>query len=93
MPHVRAHRGGHRRPGRGGGAAAGRRRGAGRRAITVAVMGCRVNGPEEARHADYGIAAGAGEGVLFDHGERVEALPEGQLVDALLARIRAGADA
>ena len=56
--------------------------------ITVAVMGCRVNGPEEARHADYGIAAGAGEGVLFDHGERVEALPEGQLVDALLARIR-----
>jgi len=58
-------------------------------AITVAVMGCRVNGPEEARHADYGIAAGAGEGVLFDHGERVEALPEGQLVDALLARIRA----
>jgi len=57
--------------------------------ITVAVMGCRVNGPEEARHADYGIAAGAGEGVLFDHGERVEALPEGQLVDALLTRIRA----
>jgi (E)-4-hydroxy-3-methylbut-2-enyl-diphosphate synthase len=58
-------------------------------AIDVAVMGCRVNGPEEARHADYGIAAGAGEGVLFDHGERVQTLPEGQLVDALLARIRA----
>jgi (E)-4-hydroxy-3-methylbut-2-enyl-diphosphate synthase len=57
--------------------------------ITVAVMGCRVNGPEEARHADYGIAAGAGEGVLFDHGERVAELPEGQLVDALLARLRA----
>jgi (E)-4-hydroxy-3-methylbut-2-enyl-diphosphate synthase len=56
--------------------------------ISVAVMGCRVNGPEEARHADFGIAAGAGEGVLFDHGERVEALPEGQLVDALLALIR-----
>jgi (E)-4-hydroxy-3-methylbut-2-enyl-diphosphate synthase len=59
-----------------------------RRAITVAVMGCRVNGPEEARHADYGIAAGAGEGWLFDHGERVEALPEGQLVDALIALVR-----
>jgi (E)-4-hydroxy-3-methylbut-2-enyl-diphosphate synthase len=58
--------------------------------ITVAVMGCRVNGPEEARHADYGIAAGSGEGVLFDHGERVEALPEGQLVDALIALVRAG---
>jgi (E)-4-hydroxy-3-methylbut-2-enyl-diphosphate synthase len=56
--------------------------------ISVAVMGCRVNGPEEARHADFGIAAGAGEGLLFDHGERVETLPEGQLVDALLALIR-----
>ena len=56
--------------------------------ISVAVMGCRVNGPEEARHADFGIAAGAGEGVLFDHGERVETLPEGQLVDALLDLIR-----
>jgi len=62
------------------------------RVITVAVMGCRVNGPEEARHADYGIAAGAGEGVLFDHGERVETLPEGQLVDALLDRIGHSAD-
>jgi len=61
------------------------------RQITVAVMGCRVNGPEEARHADYGIAAGAGEGWLFDHGERVEALPEGQLVDALLALVRGSA--
>ena len=63
------------------------------RVISVAVMGCRVNGPEEARHADYGIAAGAGEGVLFDHGERVEALPEGQLVDALIALVRGGAPA
>ncbi len=60
-------------------------------AISVAVMGCRVNGPEEARHADFGIAAGAGEGLLFDHGERVETLPEGQLVDALLALIRSAA--
>lgn len=56
-------------------------------AITVAVMGCRVNGPEEARHADYAIAAGKGEGVLFDHGERVATLPEGELVDALLRLI------
>ncbi len=54
------------------------------RVITVAVMGCRVNGPEEARHADYGIAAGAGGGILFDHGERVAALPANQLIDALL---------
>ena len=61
------------------------------RAISVAVMGCRVNGPEEARHADYGIAAGAGEGVLFDHGERVATRPEEQLVDALLELVRGGA--
>jgi (E)-4-hydroxy-3-methylbut-2-enyl-diphosphate synthase len=54
------------------------------RAITIAVMGCRVNGPEEARHADYGIAAGAGRGILFDHGERVAALPADELIDALL---------
>ena len=58
-------------------------------AVTVAVMGCRVNGPEEARHADYGIAAGSGEGVLFDHGERVGTLPEALLVDALLELLRA----
>lgn len=58
-------------------------------AVTVAVMGCRVNGPEEARHADYGIAAGSGEGVLFDHGERVGTLPEALLVDALLELVRA----
>ena len=58
-------------------------------AVTVAVMGCRVNGPEEARHADYGIAAGSGEGVLFDHGERVGTLPEARLVDALLELVRA----
>ena len=58
--------------------------------VTVAVMGCRVNGPEEARHADYGVAAGGGQGVLFAHGERVEALPEGLLVDALLALVRSG---
>ena len=61
------------------------------RVISVAVMGCRVNGPEEARHADYGIAAGAGEGVLFDHGERVATLPEGQLLDALLELVRGSA--
>ena len=60
------------------------------RVISVAVMGCRVNGPEEARHADFGIAAGAGEGVLFDHGERVATLPEGQLLDALLELVRGG---
>jgi (E)-4-hydroxy-3-methylbut-2-enyl-diphosphate synthase len=57
------------------------------RPLTVAVMGCRVNGPEEARHADFGIAAGAGEGYIFAHGERVATVPESGLVEALFERI------
>jgi (E)-4-hydroxy-3-methylbut-2-enyl-diphosphate synthase len=57
--------------------------------ITVAVMGCRVNGPEEARHADFGIAGGAGEGILFAHGERVGVMREELLVDELFALIDA----
>ncbi len=57
--------------------------------ITVAVMGCRVNGPEEARHADFGIAGGAGEGVVFVHGVKVATVPEAQLVGALFERIDA----
>jgi (E)-4-hydroxy-3-methylbut-2-enyl-diphosphate synthase len=59
----------------------------GRAPITVAVMGCRVNGPEEARHADFGIAAGNGEGVIFAAGERVATVPEDSLVEALLTEI------
>ncbi len=57
--------------------------------ISVAVMGCRVNGPEEARHADFGIAGGRGEGVVFAHGVKVAAVPEAELVGALFARIDA----
>jgi (E)-4-hydroxy-3-methylbut-2-enyl-diphosphate synthase len=55
--------------------------------MTVAVMGCRVNGPEEARHADFGIAGGAGEGVLFAHGKRIKVVGEELLVDELFALI------
>ena len=57
------------------------------RPLTVAVMGCRVNGPEEAKHADFGIAAGAGEGYIFVHGERVATVTESGLVEALFERI------
>ncbi|MCD4828384.1 MAG: flavodoxin-dependent (E)-4-hydroxy-3-methylbut-2-enyl-diphosphate synthase [Candidatus Cloacimonetes bacterium] len=57
--------------------------------ITVAVMGCVVNGPGEAREADYGIAGGSGEGLLFRRGEIVAKVPESQLVDALLELIEA----
>ena len=57
--------------------------------ITVAVMGCVVNGPGEAREADIGIAGGDGWGMIFEKGEQVEKLPYDQLLDALLKRIDA----
>ncbi|MDD4097576.1 MAG: flavodoxin-dependent (E)-4-hydroxy-3-methylbut-2-enyl-diphosphate synthase [Lentisphaeria bacterium] len=55
----------------------------------VAVMGCEVNGPGEARDADVGIAGGKGRGILFRHGEKVRSMPEEELLPALLAEIRA----
>ena len=55
--------------------------------ITVAVMGCVVNGPGEARHADVGIAGGRGEGVLFKKGQIVAKVPEDQLVPELMKLI------
>jgi len=57
--------------------------------ITVAVMGCIVNGPGEAREADIGIAGGDGWGMIFEKGEQVEKLPYDQLLPALLKRIEA----
>ena len=57
--------------------------------ITVAVMGCVVNGPGEAREADIGIAGGDGCGVLFVHGELKEKLPYDELLPALLRYIDA----
>lgn len=51
--------------------------------IKVAVMGCVVNGPGEAKEADLGVAGGIGEGLLIKHGEIVKKLPEDQLLDAL----------
>ena len=55
--------------------------------ITVAVMGCIVNGPGEAREADIGIAGGDGCGMLFEKGQQVAKLPYEQLLPALLERI------
>ena len=55
--------------------------------ITVAVMGCAVNGPGEARSADVGIAGGDGEGLLFRKGEILYKVPQDKLVDALMAVI------
>ena len=55
--------------------------------ITVAVMGCVVNGPGEASAADVGIAGGKGEGLLFAKGTVLRKVPEDQLVDALFEEI------
>lgn len=55
--------------------------------ITVAVMGCVVNGPGEAREADFGVAGGVGEGLLFKKGEIVAKLPYERLADGLMELI------
>jgi len=57
------------------------------RDVKVAVMGCVVNGPGEAREADFGIAGGRGMGMLFAHGQTLRKVPETELVDALFAEI------
>ena len=64
-----------------------RRQETGLRPLKVAVMGCVVNGPGESREADYGIAGGKGEGLLFSHGEIIGKVPENQLVDRLIEMI------
>ena len=51
--------------------------------IKVAVMGCVVNGPGEAREADLGVAGGIGEGLLIKRGEIIKKVPEEELLDAL----------
>ena len=58
--------------------------------VTVAVMGCAVNGPGEAREADYGVAGGDGKGVLFAKGEIVKTVPEEAIAEELLKLIERG---
>ena len=55
--------------------------------IKLAIMGCVVNGPGEAREADIGIAGGNGVGILFKKGEVVKKFPEKELVDVLLDEV------
>ena len=55
--------------------------------IKVAVMGCAVNGPGEAREADIDIAGGNGEGLIFRHGKILRKVPEAELIDALMQEI------
>jgi (E)-4-hydroxy-3-methylbut-2-enyl-diphosphate synthase len=58
------------------------------RSLRVAVMGCVVNGPGEARDADVGVAGGAAKGVVFVAGKPVATYPEGELATALVERVR-----
>ncbi|SHJ91018.1 flavodoxin-dependent (E)-4-hydroxy-3-methylbut-2-enyl-diphosphate synthase [Paramaledivibacter caminithermalis] len=55
--------------------------------ITVAVMGCAVNGPGEAREADLGIAGGKNSALLFKKGKIIKKVPEGEIVDAILREV------
>ena len=55
--------------------------------ITVAVMGCVVNGPGEAREADLGVTGGSGEGLIFRKGEIIRKVPESELLTALLEEV------
>ncbi|MPN17310.1 4-hydroxy-3-methylbut-2-en-1-yl diphosphate synthase (flavodoxin) [bioreactor metagenome] len=55
--------------------------------LKIAVMGCVVNGPGEAREADIGIAGGKGEGLLFRKGEIIKKVPENELVRELFIEL------
>ncbi|NTU60652.1 MAG: flavodoxin-dependent (E)-4-hydroxy-3-methylbut-2-enyl-diphosphate synthase, partial [Deltaproteobacteria bacterium] len=59
--------------------------------LTVAVMGCVVNGPGEARGADLGVACGRGVGLLFRRGETLRKVPEAEIADTLVAEVLAAA--
>ena len=62
------------------------------RRLKVAIMGCAVNGPGEARDADLGIAGGVGEALLFSHGEIIKKIPEDLVVDELINAINSYRD-
>ena len=59
-----------------------------RKPIKVAVMGCVVNGPGEARDADVGIAGGKGKAVLFRKGKVVRTVPESEMLEALMGEVQ-----
>ena len=56
--------------------------------LTVAVMGCVVNGPGESEHADVGLAGGGGVGVIYRKGQQIRRVPEAEMVDALIEEVQ-----
>lgn len=61
--------------------------------LTVALMGCAVNGPGEAKHADVGVACGNGDGLLFRKGEIIKKIDESEIIDTLMNEIKGMLDA
>ena len=57
--------------------------------VKLAIMGCVVNGPGEAREADIGVAGGSGVGILFKKGKVVKKFPQNQLVEVVLEAVEA----
>lgn len=57
------------------------------KSLTIAIMGCAVNGPGEARHADVGVACGKGEGLLFRKGEVIQKVAEARIIDELIRMV------
>ena len=60
----------------------------GKRPLTVAVVGCEVNGPGEAREADLGVAGGNGKGLLFRKGEKLKVVDESEITSALVELVK-----
>ncbi|MGI6722685.1 MAG: flavodoxin-dependent (E)-4-hydroxy-3-methylbut-2-enyl-diphosphate synthase [Anaerovoracaceae bacterium] len=58
------------------------------REITVAVMGCEVNGPGEAREADIGVACGSGKGIIFSRGETIKTVDESKITEEIVKMVR-----
>jgi len=58
--------------------------------VTVAIMGCEVNGPGEAREADFGLAGGNGEALIFKHGKVIKKVKQSEMLDALIKAIEEG---
>lgn len=56
--------------------------------LKIAVMGCIVNGPGEAKEADFGLAGGAGEGLFFEHGQTVGKIPQDQWISTIINKIK-----
>jgi len=59
-------------------------------ALTVAIMGCAVNGPGEASEADIGVAGGKGEAILFKRGEKIKKIQESEIIQTLIDEINRG---